>query len=82
MPGPWFWYVSTSDDNWGYTGEFSTRDEAIREGLRLWPDDEIQICEARMSSAKKYDGEDVVPFTSMRNHEKIAPGLQVLSTDD
>ena len=73
MPTNWSWYAGLVGE-WSYelAVEMPTREAAIREALRNTDEgDEIQVIEAQMSTAAKYDGHDAVPFTRTRNHELI-----------
>ncbi len=78
MPGPWKWYATTLGYRDEYAFESDTREEAIAEILKeVGPFDKVEICEARMSSARKYEGADFVPFVAVRNHEVIDLGLRL-----
>ena len=50
----------------------ATREDAVREALRnVGPNEVIQVIEAKVSTAKRYEGADFVPFIGTRNHEII-----------
>ncbi|MBG6116242.1 hypothetical protein IWY39_000046 [Sphingobium sp. JAI105] len=73
MPTDWAWHAGVEGE-WSYdlATEEPTREAAIAQALRNAEDGEtIQIVEARMSTALKYDDADEIPFTHTRNHEII-----------
>ncbi|MGE4323644.1 MAG: hypothetical protein AB7E60_11520 [Sphingobium sp.] len=73
MPSDWHWWAGIVGE-WNYevAVEQPTRQAAIEEALRNTDEgDVVQIIEARISTAAKYDGWDAIPFTHTRNHEII-----------
>lgn len=75
MPAEWKWYacVESESDECGY--ESDTREDAIAAiAADLGPCIVIEVCEAQMSTAKRYEGADFVPFTKVRNRERIELG--------
>lgn len=83
MPGNWAWWAGVAgEDEYYLAAEMPTREAAIAEALKnAEPGEIIQIVEARMSSAIKYEGADFVPFTHTRNHEVIGQaGLRLAET--
>ena len=75
MAGAWKWYATTEGATDEYSFESNTREDAISAIIRdLGHSGKILVCEARMSSAAKYEGADFVPFVSKRNEELIDVG--------
>lgn len=73
MPTDWSWYAGIRNENeYTLACDMPSREAAIIEGLKSAVDgEEIQIIEARQSTAAKYDGDDIIPFTHTRNLEFI-----------
>jgi len=73
MPTDWHWWAGVVGE-WSYdlACETSSRDAAITEALRHASDgDIVQVVEAQMSTAAKYDGHDEIPFVRTRNREIV-----------
>jgi len=68
---PWRWYACQegNDDEYGF--ESKTRDECIAAARSDLGRVVIEITEARMSTAKRYEGADFVPFVRQRNQERV-----------
>jgi hypothetical protein len=84
MPTDWSWYAGVRGEYYYLAVDEPTREAAIAQALRNAEDGEIiQIIEARISTALKYEAADEVPFTHTRNHEVIGiKGPQGLIASD
>lgn len=75
MPTDWLWFAGIRNELEYYLAvEMPSREAAIIKGMQLAVDgEEIQIVEARMSTAAKYESGayDEIPFTHTRNFEII-----------
>jgi len=70
---PWQWWWG--HDEFEYSADFATRDEAIAAALReTSPGEDFHIIEARSSESAEYEGADIVPFLRTRNHEILTNG--------
>ncbi len=70
----WAWFWGGYDDE-AMAGEFKTRSDAIASAEAALPAGEpFKIIEARMSTAKKYEGADFIPFLRVRNGEDRIAG--------
>lgn len=76
--GRWRWYATEEGVHDAYCCESRTRDEVLANAqAEFEPGQRIQIVEAVMSQAQKYEGSDFVPFIRERNHEVLTlPGEQ------
>ncbi len=82
MPTCWAWWAGIEgDQTFDLAIEQPTRQAALAEALRnADKEDVIVIVEARMSTDRRYEGDDFVPFTHTRNREVIGkPGLASVS---
>ena len=73
MSAEWKWYVTRAGDWDAFGFESDTREEAIAAFVRDEGYIEIEVCEARFSTAKRYEGADFVPFAAVRNKERFMP---------
>lgn len=70
----WGWFWGGYDDEPMY-GEFTSREEAIADAEgNLPPGEPFKVIEARTSSAKRYEGSDLIPFLRVRNGEDRIAG--------
>lgn len=82
MPAQWRWYacVEGEGDECGF--ESGTREGAVEAILRdMGPNVTIEVMEARMSTAKRWEGADFVPFVAVRNREVIDLSMRELTHD-
>lgn len=75
MPAKWKWYACREGERDECAFESDTREEAIAaiskdEG----PGVVIEVGEAQMSTARKFEGDSPVPFVRMRNWETVELG--------
>lgn len=73
MSAAWEWWAGiVGEPIYNVAGGCKSREDVIREALaNVSADEEIQIIEAQMSTARKYEDSDEVPFIRTRNHEII-----------
>lgn len=71
----WEWWAGhPGEDAYDIANE-PTREAVIRAACReLGPGDTFRIVEAKSSTAKRYEGADIVPFIRQRNHETVTVG--------
>ncbi|MCW1985366.1 UNVERIFIED_ORG: hypothetical protein M2348_001098 [Sphingomonas sp. R1F5B] len=73
----WKWYACPEGETDQFAYESDTREAAIAAIAQEFPAGTVvEIVEARMSSDRRYEGQDFVPFIAMRNDEYITLGVR------
>ena len=73
----WKWYACPEGETDEFAYESDTREAAIAAIAKDFPPETvIEVVEARMSSARRYEGDDFVPFIATRNAEKLTLGAR------
>ncbi len=76
---PWSWYAGEVDEfAYDLACDEPTREAAINAAvIQLEVGDQFQIIEARSSEAKRYEGDDTIPFLRTRNHELVTVTMEL-----
>lgn len=79
-PWRWWWLEEAGDNDGGWCGDCSTREEAITDAQRnISFGEKFEVMEARSSTSMEYEGADCVPFLRTRNRETLFHGLEVIT---